>query len=455
MIGSMIKSNPYHKSIFPSGTRLILVPMSGVESVATSVMVEVGSRYETPEINGVSHFLEHMVFKGTKKYPTTEDVNFIERMGGLQNAYTDVDITSYHNKLMASDWKEALELNKELALYPRIEEQYIDKERNVILEEMKRYEDDLPAKVSEAFQQLMYPSTSLGMRVIGEEAPLRKATSKTLRDYHDSFYTPDRMVVVIAGKIQNSESTIQNQTEEWFGSVNSHLRQGFLLHQGYGGQVVGQARQDDNRESFQKVRDNQKKPAYSVITKKDAQQAHLTLGVRSFWRGSEDRFAWNIFNLLFGVSFTSRLFKEIREKRGLCYTIRSGSDNWDDVGYWSIYAGVATEKVKEAVSAIIDELKKVVDKGVTQEEVAIAKKRLLTMLSFKTEDPEFMAEYYGQQELRHIPILTIEEYFQKIQRVTKEDVNALIRKYIVQQCLNLAVVWNKPKDDSLIRLLSL
>jgi len=110
----------YDKTVFPGGTRLILVPMESVESVATSVMVEVGSRNETPQINGVSHFLEHMVFKGTKKYPTTEDVNFIERMGGLQNAYTDVDITSFHNKLMASDWKEALELNKEFALNPLI-----------------------------------------------------------------------------------------------------------------------------------------------------------------------------------------------------------------------------------------------------------------------------------------------------------------------------------------------
>ena len=424
----------YDKTVFPGGTRLILVPMESVESVATSVMVEVGSRNETPQINGVSHFLEHMVFKGTKKYPTTEDVNFIERMGGLQNAYTDVDITSFHNKLMASDWKEALELNKEFALNPLLEEKHIEKERDVILEEMKRYNDDLPARVSEEFQKLMYPKTSLGMRVIGEEQSLRSSDANTLRAYHDLMYSPERMVVVVSGKITNDELRITKQVEEWFGKRSQKPR---------------------SQEGYTKVVDVQDNPALSVVTKKDAQQAHLTLGIRTFARGSEDRFSWNVFNLLFGVSFTSRLFKEIREKRGLCYAIRSGSDNWDDVGYWSIYAGVATEKVGEAVSAIINELKKALEKGVTEKEVAVAKKRLLTMISFKTEDPEFMAEYYGQQELRHLQILTISDYFKKIEQVTKEDVYALIRKYVVANHLNLAVVWNRPKEEKLIKLLKI
>jgi predicted Zn-dependent peptidase len=429
----MTTTVPYDKTIFPNGTRLMLVPMEGVNSIATCVMVEAGSRYETPAISGVSHFLEHMVFKGTKKYPTTEDVNFIERMGGLQNAYTDIDITNYHNKLMASDWKEALELNKELALYPNLEEQYIDKERAVILEEMKRYNDELAAKVSEEFQKLMYDGTPLGMRVIGEEQTLKDSNAKTLRTYHDRMYTADRMVVVLAGKMEKDQlSEIKQQTGQWF-RLPVHTE----------------------KSTYQKVSDTQTKPAMSIITKKEAEQAHLTLGVRTFGRGSDDRFAWQVFNLLFGVSFTSRLFKEIREKRGLCYTVRSGSDNWDDVGYWSIYAGVATEKVHEAVSAIMEELSKAVAKGVTDEEVMVAKKRILTMISFKTEDPEFMAEFYGQQELRHLPILTIPEYFKKIESVTKEEINTLLKKYIIQNTVNLAVVWNKPEDSTFLELLKI
>jgi predicted Zn-dependent peptidase len=431
---------PYNKTVFPNGSRLILVPMDGLESVATCVMVNVGSRFETLAINGASHFLEHMVFKGTKKYPTTDDVNFIERMGGLQNAYTDIDVTSFHNKVMASDWKSALEINKELALYPRLEEKHVNRERDVILEEVKKYEDEPAIKVGEVFHEMMYPGTKLGMRVIGREKSLRKTNSGTLRTYHDQWYQPERTVVVVAGKLKTEDrNQVTGQVKEWFGALNSTRQSA---------EVAGYP-------AGEKVLDSQKKPAVSILTKPDAQQAHITLGVRTFARNSMDRFVWNVFNILFGISFTSRLFKEIREKRGLCYTIRSASDNWDDVGYWSIYAGVATVKVKEAVSAIISELEKVKDGGVTEDEVAVAQKRIITMLSFKTEDPEFMAEYYGKQELYHLPIMTIDQYIREIRGVTSQKVNNLLRKYFVQKYLNLAVVWNKPKDENLVDLLKI
>ena len=171
----------YSKTLLPNGTRLILVPMEGINSVATAVMVGVGSRYETTENNGVSHFLEHMVFKGTQKFPTTDDVNSIERAGGLQNAYTDIDVTNYHNKVVSEDWHLALEINKELAVNPRLPEEWVDKERDVILEEMKRYEDEPASKVEEAYHALLYPNTKLGMRTIGEVKSLMSVGAKELR----------------------------------------------------------------------------------------------------------------------------------------------------------------------------------------------------------------------------------------------------------------------------------
>ncbi len=434
-------NKPYEKFTLNNGVRLILVPMDGVNSVATSVMVAVGSRYETRKISGLSHFLEHMVFKGTKKYPTTDDVNEIERIGGLQNAYTDIDITNYHNKVLSTDWQLALEINKELAIKPRLEQKYVDKERDVILEEMKRYEDEPASKVGEAFHVLMYRGTRLGMRTIGEEDSLKASNAATLKDYHDAWYRPDRIVVVIAGKIksQNSKgksesqkSKIEEKVQEWFGEVK------------------GKTSSD-----FEKVTDHQDRPEVSIITKPDAQQAHLNLGVRTFSRGSDERYAWQVFNLLMGVSFTSILFKEIREKKGLCYSVRSGQDGWQDVGYWSIYAGVATEKVEEATKAIMVELSKAVEKGVTPEEVKIAKKRLETIIAFQTENPEFMNEFYGKQELYHQPILTLNDYLKKIVAVTPEDINKLIRKYLVTKNLNFALVWNKKSGSELVKLLKI
>ncbi|OGG27568.1 hypothetical protein A3A64_02950 [Candidatus Gottesmanbacteria bacterium RIFCSPLOWO2_01_FULL_48_11] len=428
----------YEKHVLPNGVRLMLVPMEGVNSVATAVMVGVGSRYETPEINGISHFLEHMVFKGTKKYPTTDDVNTIEKIGGLQNAYTDIDITNYHNKVLSTDWQQALDINRELALAPLLLQKHVDKERDVILEEMKRYEDEPAAKVGETFHSMLYPSTSLGMRIIGEEKSLRAVASTELKQYHDRWYSPERMVVILAGSIRGSVLGIKEKTEDWFGRLEQRVES-----------------KEQRKDGFEQVKESQNKPQLTVVTKPDASQAHLILGLRTFNRGSDDRFAWNVFNLIMGVSFTSRLFKEVREKRGLCYHVRSSSDNWADVGYWSIYAGVATAKVEEATRAILHEVAKAADRGVTEEEIRIAKKRLKTMIAFKSEDPEFMTEYYGRQELYHQPILTLEDYIRKIEKVTKEDINRLTKKYLVQKTLNMALVWNKPREEKLAALLTL
>ncbi len=464
---------PYEKHTLSNGLRLILVPMEGVNSVATAVMVGVGSRYETPAINGVSHFLEHMVFKGTKKYPTTEDVNIIERVGGLQNAYTDIDITNYHNKVLSTDWELALEINKELATKPLLEQKHIDKERDVILEEMKRYEDEPAAKVGETFHAMMYPSTSLGMRIIGERKSLLASKGETLRGYHDKWYTPEKMVVILAGNLQsnttnkqilpisNTTNEIRERVEEWFGDhslSSSGLTRGSsskkrLDSRLRGNDINGSGNDISSSLGFVSVIDQQDKPKLEVVTKPDAQQAHLNLGLRTFARASEDRFAWSILNMIMGVGFTSRLFKEIREKRGLCYSIRSSSDSWADVGYWSIYAGVATEKVEEATKAILGELGKAAEKGVSEEEVAVSKKRIKTVLAFKSEDPEFFTEFYGRQELYGMPILTIEDYIKKIDKVTKDDIDRLLGQYVITKTLNMALVASRVDESRLSPLL--
>lgn len=429
-----MNTKPYERIVLKNGVRLLLIPMNGLNSVATSVMVGVGSRYETTQINGISHFLEHMVFKGTEKFPTTDDVNVIERQGGLQNAYTDIDITNYHNKVLSSDWELGLEINKELALHPRLEQQYVDKERDVILEEMKRYDDEPAAKVEELYHTMMYKGSKLGMRIIGEVASLKSVAAKELQAYHNQWYVPEKMVVVLAGDVGSQLDTVKKRVEEWFGNLDT--KTGRL-------------------EDIEKVTDEQIEARFDVVTRPDAQQAHIELGVRTFHRGSSERFAWAVFNLLMGVSFTSRLFREIREKRGLCYHIRSSSSNWSDVGNWSIYAGVATDKVEETIRETLNELTKVVQGGVTDEEVAIAKKRLKTMVAFRAEDPEFQNEFYGRQEVFNEPLMTLDDYLEKIGSVSKEEINMLVRKYVTAKTLNLAVVWNKKKDDNLAKLLKI
>lgn len=424
---------PYIRKELTNGARLLLVPMKHIKSMATAVIVGVGSRYETPEINGISHFLEHMVFKGTTKYPTMDDVTIIERVGGQQNAYTDIDVTNYHNKVLSTDWKLALEINKELALHPRLEPAWIDKERGVIIEEMKRYEDEPASKVEEVFHTMLYPGTKLGMRIIGEESSLNAIGRDELRAYHDSWYAPERTVVIMAGEMDNGRiKEITDRVEEWFGGS-----------------------EQKKKGDIEPVKEAQSEPQLEIITKPDARQAHLMIGLRTYPRGSQDRFAWGIFNLLMGVGFTSRLFREIREKRGLCYHVRSSSSTFTDVGNWSIYAGVATDKVKEAAEAIIAELTKAQEQGVGVDEINVAKKRLKTALAFKSEDPEFFTEWYGRQEVYNQPLMTLDEYIAKIERVTKADIDALIHKYFRTETLNMSLVWSKPRDEDVLKILSL
>jgi predicted Zn-dependent peptidase len=261
---------------------------------------------------------------------------------------------------------------------------------------------------------------------------LKSVASKELREYHSAWYTPEKTVVILAGNVSENEKKITEKVETWFGSMK--------------GKATG---------DIEIVHDEQKTPKLEVVTKPDAQQAHMIIGLRTFNRISEDKYAWNIFNLLMGVGFTSRLFKEVREKRGLCYHIRSDSSQFADVGYWEIYAGVATTKVEEATKAIITELSKAVDKGVTDEEVNIAKKRLKTVVAFRSEDPEFFTEWYGRQEVYNRPLLTLNEYIKKIDTITKKDINALLKKYFKTETLNMALVWSKARDEKLGKLLSL
>jgi predicted Zn-dependent peptidase len=244
------------------------------------------------------------------------------------------------------------------------------------------------------------------------------------------------MVVVLAGGIdQDRVEGIKQQVEEWFGTLRREER------------VEGR------EERVERPSDSQTEPRLITVTKPDANQAHIELGIRTFARTHEDRYAWGVFNLLMGVSFTSRLFREIREKKGLCYHIRSSSSNWSDVGYWSIYAGVATEKVEEAIAGIVEELTKVVQEGISADEVAVSKKRLHTMITFRSEDPEFINEYYGRQEVLDNSMITLDEYHKRIDQVTAEEINRLVRKYIVPQTMNAAVVWNKPHNEGLVNLL--
>ncbi len=423
----------YKLKTLPNGVRLVLVPMPSMASVSVATYVACGSRYEPKDITGVSHFLEHMVFKGTTSYPTPDDVHVIERMGGMQNAYTSIDVTKYYAKVLSEDWRKTLDVVTELALKPLLPDKDFDMERKVVIEEIAMHEDDLPDKSGELFQSLLYGENSMGRRIIGNADSLGRVNRSVMEEYHKDYYKAGNMVVVLSGKVDD-ESLVQSAVEESYGHLENATNKGFEL-----------------------VRLSQDRNKVRVLSRPRAEQANLVLGFSGCDRFNEDKFAFQVLNLLLGVGFTSRFFRKIREEKGLCYSISSSLSTYHDSGDWSVWAGLNTERIDEAISAIIDQIKLILDKGVEEQEVEVSKKRFATAAAFRMESPDGLGEFFGRQVVYGQPVLTVEEYLEKINQVTVSDIERVAKKYFVPNKVNLAVVgrYKKLDEERFMKLLTL
>lgn len=399
-----------------NGVRVVIVPMEGVESVSVGVLVACGSRYEEERLSGVSHFLEHMVFKGTKSFPTYDDVHVIERLGGIQNAYTDIDVTKYYAKVLATDWKKTLQVVSELAIVPKLPQREFDPERKVILEEMAMHEDDLPDKTAELFHGLVYRGSDLGRRIIGTAQSLSSIGRDEMMSFHEEKYKPENIVVLVSGKI-HKETDIYSEVEKLFGG----LKRG-------------------NNGGFNKLDKSKGGIRIKLLAKPDAEQINLALGFPVCDRFSDEKFALSVFNLLMGVGFSSRLFKKIREEMGLCYGIGSSVATYDEIGDWGIQAGLNSDKIDQAITAILNQTNLVLEKGVKEEEVEVAKKRFAAAAAFQMESPDRLGEFYGRQVIYGQKILTVDQYLEKIRSVTKEEVDKVAKKYLARENLNLVLV---------------
>lgn len=399
-----------------NGVRVMLVPMEGVESVAVGVYIETGSRYEAREINGVSHFLEHMAFKGTKKLPTTKDTSKLEALGAIQNAWTDVDGTAYWCKIPADKWREGLEVAKELALYPVIPEKDLEIERGVILEEMRRRDDRPDELVSEELMKLVFGGNGLGQTTLGEEDVIKTVKRDDFLKYHKSQYVAGRVVVVIAGKVQGSG--FRDQVKEWFGGL-------------------AKAR----GENFEKWTDKQTEPRVSIRKKDLAAQAHIELAVPGVRSDDPRRFALSLLTAHLGQGLSSRLFEELREKQGVCYAVHAGEARWPDCGVWSVYAGLNINKLEKAVAGIVAEVQRVKGTKLTDKELAAAKEKIRGPLLFSAENPVNRMEWYARQVLDgRAEILSYDQAIERVIAIDVESIRKVAQDIFLSQKLNLAIV---------------
>lgn len=412
---------------YSNGLRCILVPQKDSLTVTVAVIVAAGSKYETREINGLSHFLEHMCFKGTKKRPRPIDIaGELDGFGAQYNAFTSHEYTSYYAKVRSKSFKKALDVVSDLYLNPVFNKEDIEIERGVIIEEINMYEDAPPRKVEELFMELVYGDQPAGWSIAGTKENVKKLTREDFVAYREKNYLPESTVVFVSGNIDPATTRAE------IGKYFINLSRGTKMKKS-------------------KVKEVQTKPK-ELVYKKNVEQTHLVLGVRAFDAKNKQKFALEVLSEVLGGGMSSRLFKKVRDELGAAYYVRSGTDLFSDHGLFSVAAGVDNKKVEIVIKAILDEMKLLKDKLVLTTELEKAKEHLMGGIFLNTETSDSLGYFYGIQEIMDMPLSSPEDVAKKIKAVTPEEVRDVARKIFKNNRLNLALI-GPFKNESFLGIL--
>lgn len=421
----------FHRLVLPNGVRVLTIPMPSFESVTVLVMVGAGSRYETKKNSGISHFLEHMAFKGTKKRPDAISISsVIDGIGGECNAFTGKETTGYYIKCAATQVTTAMDVLSDMLQNSLFKQEEIDKESGVILEEINLYEDTPMRKIGDVYEQLLYGDTPMGWDIAGKKDIITSIRRSDFIEYMKSLYSADNLTVVVAGGVSVAET--EKMVKRYFEKMPKF-------------KTISRV----------SVVDGQKK-AKVLIKKKVTEQVHIALGVRTVGVNHKDRYPLAVLSAVLGGGMSSRLFSEIREKRGLAYYVRSHSEHYTDCGGFVTLAGVDQKRTHDAVSVIVEEYRKIAhDKAseITPAELTKAKEYMKGHLVLELEDSRAVASFYASQELLENQKENPEEALKKIDAVTAEEVHSVAKKYFVPSGLNLAVIGNFSDRQAFEKLL--
>ncbi len=406
----------FQKTTLKNGLTLITVPIPHLDSVTTLVAVGAGSRYETKKINGISHFLEHMFFKGSRKFPSAEQIaTLVDGIGAINNAATDKEVTYYWIKSAAKHINLAADILSSMVKESLLSEEEIEREKGVIVEELRMYRDNPQRYIWDLYERLQYGNQPLGWDIGGEE----KIVTSLLRDdfvnYMDSLYAPENMALIFAGKIPKN---IKKIADKYF--LNLPKR---------------------NQYKFKPFKQNaQESPKINVFYKK-TDQANIVLGVEGYSRDNKKRrYTARILMAILGEGMSSRLFIQVRERRGLAYHVGASHGSYKDTGAFTVYAGLKLEKVYEGLEVIKAEMEAVVTEKVTDDELKKAKEMIRGGLAIRAESTNFLAEYFGTNFVLDRKIETFDEYLAKIDGVTIEDVQEVAQELFQKNRFNLQVI---------------
>jgi len=405
----------YQKTTLKNGTRVIMVPSHDTQACTVLVLFEVGSRYENAKLAGASHFVEHMMFKGTKRRPTTMDISRdLDSVGADYNAFTGKDYTGYYIRLTAAKTELAIDMLHDMLFHSLYAHDECEREREVIKEEINMYEDNPMMMAEELLEQLVYKGT-LARQIAGTHTTMDGIGRAMLVKYRNEQYAPSKMIIAVAGKI--------------------------------GPEVPGLL-----EATFGKVREPKKKPAgypksslrrggpRLALKFKETEQVQFTLGFPGFPYGHKKMAALSVLTTILGGGMSSRLFTEVRERRGLAYSVRASLSPYQDVGNVAIQAGLTKAKLDLGITVILKELGKAVKAGVTAEELTRAKEYIKGKTVLGLEESSALAEFFAKQELLQRKILTPEERLARVDAVTREDVKAVAREVFRTNGMSAALI---------------
>jgi predicted Zn-dependent peptidase len=408
---------------------VLTAPMPQAQSVTCFIMLAAGSRYETKDTNGIAHFAEHMFFKGTERRPTARDIaGEIDTIGGEFNAFTSKEYTGYYVRCAAESRDVALDVLVDMLRHSKFDQEEIDREKGVIIEEMNMYLDTPRDLVDNVYEEVLYGDQPLGWMVIGHKEAVQAATRETFLDYLGRWYTPPRMVVGIGGKI---DGELLPQLQELLGDMD--------------GSNPGNPPPVEIL-----VAD---KPRIKVH-QKESDQAHLCIGVPSYPLSHPDRYVLHVLATVLGGGMSSRLFTEVRERRGLAYYIFGVNHSYTDAGTLYSQAGVDIKRIDEAVTTIADELKRVADEPVPTDELEKAKSFSKGRFVLQIESPQGMIQFGLRREVLEGGAVEPQELLDGIEAVSAEDVQRVAQDIIAQNKLALAVIGPFEDQERFEKLLT-
>jgi len=416
-----------NKTTLKNGLRVVTHHLSGTKSVTVLVLVGAGSRYETKDINGISHFVEHMFFKGAKRYKNTKEVSeAIDGVGGDFNAFTGKEYAGYFVKVASAYVDLALDVLSDMLLNARFDQVEINKERGVIMEEYNMYQDTPMYQVGWDFERLIYGDQPMGWDQVGTKEVIMGINHDDFVKYKQKLYLPNNTVVAIAGDVKHDEAVKKVA--------------GFFDFEG------------TKTARFEAIKEN-KDMRRVYLRKKKTEQAHIMLGFPGYPEEHADHYAAKILSIVLGGNMSSRMFLSVREKQGLAYHISTSTDDYTDTGTFTTNAGVTVDKIDQAIKAVIAEYKKTLDAKIPEEEAKKARDFLKGKMVLRLEDSEEYAHLLGKYELLYGKGRTAEAIFKSVDAVTSEDMQRVARDLFRGDRIYMSVIGPYESEDRFAQLL--